>query len=233
MEDGMHYRVVIFVGTPGSGKDTQAEYLVRELGMLQVPSSQIIQEKFAANPDDPVIRKEREKFDAGFLNDPALVGQWIMEFVRAKTASGVRLVFSGSPRTVPEGEVELQGLGGLFGLQRVVAINLTLDEDVARERIKKRRFCKANKHAIPGTPEFSHLKACPLDNSELYIRPLDDPKLLDQRFDEYRKLTAPTIKLLQNSGVPFFTIDGAQSILAIHHEVVDIVERGRAPAPIA
>lgn len=229
----MHYRVVIFVGTPGSGKDTQAEYLVRELGMLQVPSSQIIQEKFAANPDDPVIAREREKFDKGYLNDPGLVGQWIMEFVREKAPSGVRLVFSGSPRTVPEGEVELKGLDELFGLQHVVAINLTLDEQVARDRIRKRRFCTANKHAIPGTPEFQHLKACPMDGSELYVRPLDDPKLLDKRFDEYRTLTEPTIALLRKSGVPFFTIDGAQAILAIHHEVVDVVEHGRAPAPVA
>lgn len=228
----MRYQVVMFLGTPGSGKDTQADFLVRELGMVQVPSSQIIQQKIAANPDDPVIQRERERFDAGFLNDPTLVGAWIMEFVRAELPKGKPLVFSGSPRTVPEGRVELDGLEEMVGLQQVLAVNLTLDEDEARERIKKRRFCKANKHAIAGTPEFGHVKVCPIDGSELYVRPLDAEQHLDTRFEEYRKLTAPTIELVRSSGVPFFTIDGAQSMLAIHHEVVALVERRLPPAPI-
>lgn len=229
----MLYRVIIFLGTPGSGKDTQADYLVREMGMVQVPSSQIIFKKFEEHPDDPVVREQILRVEKGFLNDPALTGQWIMEYVRQELPKGAPLVFSGSPRTVPEGAVELAELDELVGLQRVVAINLTLDEQVARDRIKKRRYCKANKHAIPGTPEFAHLKVCPQDGSELYIRDLDADELQDQRWDEYYTKTVPTIDLVRASGVPFFVVDAEQSMLAIHHEVANIIERETAPAPIS
>jgi adenylate kinase len=226
-------RVVLLLGAPGAGKDTQADRLVEEAGFMPIPSSQIIQKKFAENPDDPEVMRERERYDKGFLVAPELVGKWIMEYVRDALPAGKPLVFSGSPRTVPEGKVELKTLDGLVGLENVVAINLALDESVARERILKRRFCRAHKHPIPGAPEFSHLTKCPIDGSELYVRPLDDPKLLDQRFEEYHTLTAPTIELIRSSGMPFYTIDGSLPILAIHQQIMDILERRKPPEPSA
>jgi adenylate kinase len=233
MEDGIHYRVVILLGAPGAGKDTQADYLVREMDMVQVPSSQIIFKKFEEHPDDPVVQEQIARVKAGFLNDATLTGKWIMEFVRAELPKGRPLVFSGSPRTVEEGKVELAELDELVGLQHVVAFDLTLDENVARERIKKRRFCRANKHSIPGSPEFQHIGKCPLDGSELYVRDLDANDLQDQRWEEYYTKTVPTIGLVRASGVPFFRVDASQAILAIHHEIADALERGRAPAPIS
>ena len=223
--------VVLLLGAPGAGKDTQADRLVEESGFAPVPSSQIIQKKFAESPDDPDVKREHERYDKGFLVDPKFVGTWIMEYVRDALPGGKPLVFSGSPRTVPEGEVELAGLDDLVGLQNVVAINLTLDEQVARERIMKRRFCRAHKHPVPGSPEFAHLTKCPIDGSELYVRPLDDPKLLDQRFDEYHKLTVPTIELVRKSGMPFYTVDGSLPIQAIHEQIAGIIERQKAPVP--
>ncbi len=222
-------RVVILLGAPGAGKDTQADLLVNELGFVQIPSSQIIEQKFAERPDDPVIAEQIRRVKAGYLNDPALTGAWIMEYVQRELSDGKALVFSGSPRTVPEGEVELAELDKLVGLQGVVAINLTLNEDIARERIKHRRFCRAHKHSIPSTPEFTHLTVCPQDGSELYVRDLDDSALLDQRFHEYHERTQPTIDLVKDSGVAFYEVDGERSIQAIHEQIVGILERHRAP----
>ena len=224
--------VVIILGAPGAGKDTQADRLVEELGFVPVPSSQILQKKFAEHPDDPVIKRERKQYDTGFLVDPVLVGQWISEFVRDALPAGKPLVFSGSPRTVPEGKVELENLEKLIGLENVIAIDLELDESVARERIIKRRFCRAHNHPVPGSPEFAHLTTCPIDGSELFVRALDDPKLLDKRFEEYHELTVPTIEFVRNSGVPFYTVDGSLPIQAIHQKIAAIVERSQAPVPV-
>ena len=225
-------KVVILLGAPGAGKDTQADRLVEELGFVPVPSSQIIQAKFAAHPDDPVIQRERKRFDEGFLNDPAMVGTWISEFVRDALRAGKPLVFSGSPRTVPEGKVELDNLEKLIGLENVVAIDLELDESIARNRIIKRRFCREHKHPVPGSPEFAHITKCPFDGSELFVRPLDNPKLLDKRFEEYHELTVPTIELVRKSGVPFYTVDGSLPIQAIHQTIAAIVERSLTPVPV-
>jgi len=224
-------RVVLLLGAPGAGKDTQADRLVEESGFVPVPSSQIIQKKFAESPNDPDVKRESARYDKGFLVDPRFVGKWITEFVGDALRGGKPLVFSGSPRTVPEAEVELKGLDELVGIENMLAINLVLDESVARERILKRRFCKAHNHPVPGSPEFAHLTKCPIDGSELFVRPLDDPKLLGQRFDEYHALTVPTIEFVRKSGMPFYDIDGSLPIQAIHEQIMAIVERRLAPVP--
>jgi adenylate kinase family enzyme len=48
--------------------------------------------------------------------------------------------------------------------------------------------CRNCKHSFPGTGATS----CPkCGNNDLYRRPDDDPKIFEQRFDEYLKKTAP------------------------------------------
>lgn len=223
---------VILVGPPGSGKDTQAARLVEEAGFVQVPSSKIIRSKFAANPDDAVIQEESRKFDAGLLNDPTLVTEWILEFVRPLAHEGRSLVFSGSPRTSQEAEAELPALQELFGRERVVLIYLDIGLDEMKRRIAGRRLCKLHGHVIPGSPEFSHLKTCPEDGSELYRRELDDESKVQTRHEEFVNLTLPVVDIAKRHGVPVFTLDGKQSIEAVHHEVMGIVERRESPAPV-
>ena len=226
-----HMQLVIFIGPPGSGKDTQANRLVEEYGFVQVPSSKIIRAKFAANPDDPVIVREKKIFDEGKLNNPALVSEWILEFVRPLAAQGKSLVFSGSPRTPHEGEVELPVLQELYGRENIILIYLAIDFEEIKKRIADRRFCKANGHPIPGAPEFAHLTACPQDGSPLERRALDDPHLIQTRMEEFRTLTRPIVDIAEKFGIPVFTIDGKQSIEAVHHDVVALIERRATPAP--
>src|SRR4030043_74634 len=161
--EGAPVNIVIFVGTPGAGKDTQADFLVREYGMTQVPSSQIIYKKFEEHGDDPIVKEQIERVKVGYLNAPELTGEWIMEYVREQLPKGKKLVFSGSPRTGAEAQVELKGLDELVGIQNIVVINLFLDEEEARKRILNRRYCRAHKHSVPWTPEYRHVTVCPWD----------------------------------------------------------------------
>lgn len=228
---GCTKQVIIFIGPPGSGKDTQANLLVEEYGMVQMPSSHLLRAKFASNPDDPDIKREKELFDTGKLNTGPFVAEVMMEFVRAQAAQGKNLIFSGSPRTLHEAEVEFAELEKLFSLECLHVIHLTVPEDEAIRRISSRRFCRANSHPIPGTPEFAHLKSCPKDGSELYVRPLDDPKLYATRLNEYRTLTEPCLELARKLGLAITEIDGTKTIEAIHADIATLIERHRAPVP--
>jgi len=224
-------QVIILIGPPGSGKDTQAIRLEEEYGLVQVPSSKIIRAKFTENPDDPILQREKHLFDTGLLNTPELVAEWIMEFVRPLAAQATGLVFSGSPRTPHEAEVEFPELLKLYGDRNVRVILMLLSERDARERIAGRRFCKANKHPIPNTPEFAKLTTCPKDGSPLERRALDDASLQDTRFKEYQQLTEPSLKIAEKYGVRIFPVNALRPIEEIHHEIVDIIERHRLPVP--
>jgi adenylate kinase len=232
MEDiSIQKAVVILVGPPGSGKDTQAERLTEEMGFVQVPSSRIIRAKFADNPDDPVIQEQRRIFDAGKLNDPKLVSEWVMEFVRPLAAQGRSLVFSGSPRTPHEADVEIPALQDLYGRPNVILIYLDVGLEIMRQRIAGRRFCRAHGHVIADSPVTVGLTKCPQDGSELYRRDLDAPELVPVRLREFTELTRPVVDIARQYGVPVFTLDGDQSIEALHQEIAAVIERRQSPVP--
>lgn len=231
MEGNMNKQVVILVGPPGSGKDTQAERLVQEFGFVQVPSSRIIRAKFAENPNDPVIQEEKRKFDSGLLNDPVLVGEWIMEFVRPLAEAEKSLVFSGSPRTPHEAQVEYQALVDLYGREHVVLIYLDIDVQEASRRIAGRRFCQLHGHVISGAPEFAHLVVCPQDGSALAARELDDASLIPTRYHEFNTLTLPVVEIAATFAIATFHLDGKKTIEGVHHDIAEIVERRHAPVP--
>lgn len=225
----MKPQAVFFIGRPGSGKDTQAEMLMQEYGFQQVPSSQLIQKKLDSDPNDPIIKHEIELNKSGKLNSGPFVANIILEFIRAYAVEGTGFVFSGSPRTVTEAEVLIPEMQNVYGKENVILILLELDKEEARHRITTRRLCKANKHPIPATPEFAELKACPQDGSELYVRDLDDPKLVDTRFKAYEELTEPTIPIFEKNGVPIFKIDAMKTIQGMHQDIVAAVERRSGP----
>ena len=227
----MKQKLVIFLGPPGAGKDTQAERLVEEFGFVQVPSSRIIRAKFSENPNDPVIQEEKRKFDAGLLNDPILVSEWILEFVRPLVAQGKSLVFSGSPRTPHEADVEFAELIELFGRENIVVVYMDIDIEESKKRIANRRFCVAHGHVISGAPEFAHLKVCPKDKSDLRRRDLDDASLIETRHKAFHTLTFPVVDIAMKLNLPVFMLDGSKTIEGVHHDVVEVLERRRVPTP--
>jgi adenylate kinase len=222
---------VIFVGPPGSGKDTQAGILVEEFGMVQMPSSQIIRKAFADNPDDPVIQKEKILFDTGKWNSPDFVAGLMLDFIRACAAQGKGIIFSGSPRTVPEAEVEIPELAKLYGMDHITILHLNLDKDEARRRNITRRMCRANSHPFPSTPEFSHLKVCPKDGSELYTRAIDNAEIFEVRWNEHVTRTEPCIEVFTKAGLTVHEIDASETIQGIHQEIIGILERQHEPVP--
>ena len=222
-------QVIFFVGPPGSGKDTQALYLADEDGMVQIPTSQIIRKKFAESPDDPEVIREKERFAQGFLTDPKFFAKLVLEFIAPLVEQGKSLVFSGSPRTPEESHVLLPKIVEMYGQGNVKLLYIQLDEAEARARIAGRRFCQANAHPIPATPEFAHMTVCPRDGSPLERRALDDADKQDKRFEAYYTLTEPCLKIVAEYGIPVITLDGSKTIEATHHDVMEIINRSRLP----
>ena len=228
----MQKEAVIFIGPPGSGKGTQADLLMEEKGFFHLESSKVIEEKFKnAPPDDPVIAREMILWQTGKLNTPELVREWILERIRAAASEGKSIVFSGSPRTLYEAEGELPVLEELYGAPNVHVLHLTVPEERSIQRNSKRRICKANRHPIPNLPAYENLTTCPKDGSELVTRALDTPETIKVRLVEYANRTAPIIEFLRDRGYAITDLDGDNTIEAVHHRVVEALERRRMPVP--
>lgn len=224
-------KAVIFIGAPGSGKGTQADLLSDEYGFFHLESSRIIEEKFAANPDDAVIREQQELWRTGKLVSSSLVRQWISERLESLAAKGTSVVLSGSPRTLEEAQYEVPLLERLFGERNLMILHLKLTREVSIRRNSSRRICKASRHPIPNIPAYAGLTKCPRDGSELITRELDTPETISVRYDTYLDETAPVLGFFAGKGYSVVDIDADNTIDAVHGKIAQALELGRRPVP--
>ena len=187
MEKDIVKKAVLFYGPPGSGKGTQAQFLVDRLGFTHFDTGKFIEamvhDESLAN--DPIVKKERKLFFSGKLNTP----KWVLEMVKTKIGElkdvSDGLVFSGSPRTEYEAfstkkeKGVLEELISIYGKDNIVAfhIEIPVTESVKRNSLRGREG-------------------------------LDDPKIIRVRCKEYKERTTPIIKGIKQMGIRMYKIDG-------------------------
>ena len=204
------------MGPPGSGKDTQAELLARELKLEEIKTSHIIEQKFAAaEPNDAVMNEEKRKYKSGELLDQKLVEEWTLEAI-ASAAAGRGLIANGWPRRVEEAQTEVEVLEKYYG-KNIKVVTIALSEEESVKRNSKRRVCRANGHPILD-PDIT---VCPEDGSPLITRADDIPETIRKRYQVYLSETALIIDFLTQKGYNVITIDGEQSIEDVHREILN------------
>ncbi len=104
---------IIFLGRPGSGKDTQAELLAKKFGLTHIISSKLI--KVALKDKGAKVEKERYLQKSGFLNTPDFVSALVRAKIKSIAGRGKGIIMSGSSRTLPEIKDELPLLKKLYG----------------------------------------------------------------------------------------------------------------------
>ena len=124
--------LVLLIGTPGSGREEQAEILRKERGMTVISSDELI----ARNP------QAFQKFTNPTLQgvdphlDPAL-DSLVEEALRgADLSKGV--VIAGYPAAKNQGDF-LVSLREKYGLPKALVIHLKIPDEIARKRLKQQK----------------------------------------------------------------------------------------------
>jgi len=212
---------VVLIGPIGSGKSTQADLLSEDFGIFHFETSKIIWEKLnKADPDDKILQREKEIFKSGKLVTPEIVKKIVIERVHELAQAGKGIVFSGSPRTVPEAKEEIPVFEQLYGKENVYVVYIALSEEEVIRRNSKRRICKQNEHPIPNFPQFENIIECPRDGSEIITRLLDAPEKIRIRYKTYIEETKPVIDIFRKFGYKVLEVNGEQSIEAVHEDIV-------------
>jgi len=203
---------VIIIGPPGSGKGTQADLLAEKFGLIHFEISRVIEEKFKkADPDDPIIQREKKIWKSGELMTPEIILQWGLEKITEYASSGVGIVMSGSPRTMYEAEGEVPALENLYGKENVKVVHLNLSKEESIKRNSARRICM-NRHTIPDFPIFKDITACPKDGTALQKRELDNPETISVRYEVYLRRTQPILSFIESRDYGVIEIEGEQGI---------------------
>ncbi|MBI2761469.1 MAG: nucleoside monophosphate kinase [Chloroflexi bacterium] len=179
---------VLLLGAPGAGKGTQAERIVRELGLHHVASGDVM--RAIRQEDSPLAEEVRSYYDKGLLVPDGLV----INVMLARLADASGALLDGFPRTLDQAKALDEALAAKGQqIDKVVYINVPAEELIGR--MAGRWLCRLDSGHVyhernrpPKTPGV-----CDVDGGELYQRPDDTVATAQRRLDEYFKLTAPLI----------------------------------------
>lgn len=196
---------LIMIGPPGSGKDTQAEFLVNALGYQEISSGQLIRQR--ATHDEEL----KKVLDSGGLVEDGLIDDEIIS-VFALLPEEQPVILNGYPRTKEQAERLAKILAeNNRRVDQVIYIK-TKDSNLI-ERIGKRRVCVSCGHFT----DDSGAK-CPECGGGLAIRDDDTPDSVKRRLELFHKETEPVINYYKELGV-LAEVDGNPSVEIVRENI--------------
>jgi len=218
--------VVLLMGKPGAGKGTQADILRDKLGLVHFNTGEVIRH-CVANPQTPEDRREKENYVSGRLTTFTWVARLVKEEARKYAKAGQGIVFSGSPRSLYEARQLLPQIIADYGKDKVVAIILNIDDELAVKRNSGRLTCDSCGFTMtPNPARLSKVKgsSCGQCGGKLIQRVIDQPEIIrEKRLPEYYKNTAPTIDFIRKLGIAR-DLDGRKGIPQVAWEIEQIID---------
>lgn len=229
----MSKKVIIIIGPPGSGKGTQAELLAEKLGLFYFETSKVIEAniKLAKEEEEIVIdgqgfslAREKELFNQGMLNTPAVVAFWVRREIEKLVEQNKSLILAGSPRTLYEGKELIPLFKTLYGLENIKVILIKLSSQESIWRNTRRKICSLCRHPVPSTEATKNLTQCPKCGGELVSRgDLDKEATIKVRLKEYEERTKPLPEYFKEEGLKTKEVEGEQSIEEVHQDILKVI----------
>ncbi len=226
-------KLVVLIGSPGSGKGTQSLLLAEKRKMTHLEASKLLEKRFLNAKDDDVIKvgentyslKEQERrWRKGLLCEDEFVSHVIKEALEASYRKADTVLLDGYPRTVKQAEIALPSFISLFGKENILTVFLEVGEEEVVKRNTNRKVCSLMRHSIVDLPETRGLTVCPIDGSSLERRVMDDPKTIKVRVKEFKKKTFPVLDYFSSQGVKVSRVDGVGTINDVLFRILKEVE---------
>ena len=206
---------IILLGPPGCGKGTQAQRLIREFGLIQLSTGDML--RAAISEGTEIGMQAKSIIDKGELvSDEIVIGIVRDRIFSIKDEYGYML--DGFPRTLTQAEKLGQILSDRN--QKIdVVIRLCVPDEMAIRRIAGRRF-----HITSGRSyniEFNPPKIEGRDDitgEKLVQREDDKEEIVQSRLNTYHELTEPLVRYYQKQGI-LRAIDGTDSPENIYTEI--------------
>ena len=220
---------IVLLGAPGSGKGTQAQRLVKQFGIPQISTGDILRQHRKQGTE--LGKRADAIMAAGKLVDDATMLEIIRDRVAQPDARG-GFILDGFPRTQPQAEALSSLMRDLATpIDAVVLFEVGAEELV--RRISGRRTCSlCNKvFNIYSAPPASPATDCVEGSTEhqLFQRKDDEEATVKERLRVYEENTRPVLAYYSNNGL-LRTVSAEGSPEVITQRVLDALAQ---PAPAA
>jgi adenylate kinase len=222
----MRMNCLIF-GPNGSGKGTQGSLVKDKLNLAHIESGAIFREHISQGTE--LGKKAKEYIDKGELVPDDITIPMVLETLKEKGQNGWLL--DGFPRNIVQAKKLWEALQEA-GMSLDYVIEITLDRQVAKNRIMGRRLC-VNDPNHPNNVFIDAIKPdgdkCRVCGGELKTRSDDqDEAAIDKRHDIYYDTETGTLAaayfykdLAKQGKTKYIELDGSGDIQSIKQKLAD------------
>ncbi|ARC54831.1 adenylate kinase [Candidatus Riesia sp. GBBU] len=212
---------IILFGAPGSGKGTQAKFIMNRYGVQRISVGDILREY--SNIPTILGKKIKKTMDQGKLITDKIVISSIRKKINQKSCRN-GFLFDGFPRTILQAKSMKKE-----NIFIDYAIELDVCEDLIYERILGRRVHISSNRIY-------HIKYSPpkirgkddITGEKLVVRKDDTENIIRTRLMEYKKFTKPLSKFYQmeekNGNSKYFRINANLSIDQVRFLIKGILD---------
>ncbi len=206
---------LLIIGPPGAGKGTQAETLVRKLGITHISTGDMFRSAMKKGTEMGI--KAKEYMDKGELVPDFVVVGMVKERLSQQDCSGGFLL-DGFPRNVVQAEALDETLKAI-GSNLDAVINIVVPREKLIERLTGRRICRncgTSYHVLFKKPKVEGI--CDICGGEIYQRSDDNETTANNRLYVYEASTQPLIEYYGKRGL-LRNINGDQEIDKVMEDI--------------
>ncbi len=212
---------IVFLGTPGAGKGTQAALAAQELGMVHIATGDLFRQ--AVEQGTELGKQAKFYMEKGILGPDELTIRMVLERLSVPDCErGV--IFDGFPRNLKQAEALDEALAKQGkAVDKLVYIKVSEEESL--KRLSGRwicRQCQTPYHTVNSPPKV--WGRCDKCGGELYQRPDDTAETVKKRLQVYFTETAPLIDYYARSG-KLLEIDGEGGVDEVRRRILVALQK--------
>ncbi|MFI3219448.1 MAG: adenylate kinase [Methylococcales bacterium] len=209
---------IILLGSPGSGKGTQAQFITEKYAIPQISTGDML--RAAVREGTPLGVEAKKVMDAGGLvSDGIILGLIKERITQADCQNGFLL--DGFPRTIIQAE-GLEAMG--IAIDHVIEIDVA-DEEIVKRMAGRRVHLSSGRtyHVLFNAPKVEGIDD--ITGEALILRDDDKEETVRKRLSVYHEQTKPLVSYYSAAGqaVKFDSITGVGSVDEITTKVFAIL----------
>lgn len=209
---------IILLGSPGSGKGTQAQFIVEKYGIPQISTGDML--RAAVREGTPLGIAAKQVMDAGGLVSDDIILGLIKERIKQHDCLNGFLL-DGFPRTIAQAE-GLDAMGVVIDTVIEIAVD---DEEIVKRMAGRRVHLQSGRtyHVLFNPPKTEGIDD--MTGEPLIQRDDDKEDTVRKRLDVYHQQTKPLVDFYAAPGqkAKFYSIAGVGTVDEITNKIFGIL----------
>ncbi len=203
---------ILLIGSPGSGKGTQAKILAKKYNLIHLQSGEILRK--IASEDTKFGKEVHAAMQEGFVPS-----EWILKITKdefKKIDKDRGIVLDSFSKLLPEIKM-LYNILGQYGRKLDYIFLIKIDGEEVLRRLASRGACSSCKEII-AVKEIGEA-VCSKCGGKIYMRKDDNFDSIKKRIEDYKNKTSKVIDYIKKND-KLIEINGKQTVENVFQDII-------------